>query len=226
MTPIEKAVAHLGGNSECVRQLGVSWKAFPQWLGQGFVPAEYCPRIEQLTGVRCEELNDRVDWSLIRGTAPAQVDHAAELRRAISETRIVFESEPIAGDALNYLEAVLTATAPVPAQTGSAGGSAAPVAGTDYFAALQRTCARQVAADKAAAAMAAESAQLVADAERSVGARAEPLTLQQVDKVEDRMLALLAKPLTREQREMVRADMVAEFRALNAMGVQPPAVAS
>lgn len=82
------------------------------------------------------------------------------------------------------------------------------------------------AADQAAAAMAAESAQLVADAERTVAARAEPLTLQQVDKVEDRMLALLAEPLTREQRELVRTDMVAEFRALNAMGVQPPVVLS
>lgn len=78
-------------------------------------------------------------------------------------------------------------------------------------------------ADQAAAMMAAESAQLVAEAERSIAARA-PLTSQQVDKIEDRMLALLAESLTDTQREAVRIATVAEFRALNAMGVQQPVV--
>jgi hypothetical protein len=59
------------------------------------------------------------------GQASKQVDHAAELRRAITETRIVFESEPAAGDVLNYLESVLAAGAPVPAQTEIAGGGGA-----------------------------------------------------------------------------------------------------
>lgn len=44
-------------------------------------------------------------------TTTVSLDHAAELRRAISETRIVFESEPAAGDALNYLESVLVSAA-------------------------------------------------------------------------------------------------------------------
>lgn len=423
MTPIEKAVAQLGGANEVLRLFGGSWRTIPEWKYQGWVPAEYCPRIEHLTGIRCEELNDRVEWSLIRGTAPAsdevvatliragetpagarrlaadaraathaENEFAAELRRAITETRIVFESEPVAKDVLNYLEAVLVsaptggaippphaddqavdffaqimktkltlcrakgrsgwddpahcavehlvellltavekgdpidianfammihargavpelisqglrdrttlpgsyksadelfatiANAPIPratladgigstrrmfaddvaaqaaldrlefcldllpseelacAHTGAGGenvteetlaaAGADPVAtdspsfitGTGHGPAPEGLITPkppQSAADQAAAAMAAESAQKWADAERSFAARREPLTLQQVDKIEDRMLALLAEPLTRKQRELVRTEMVAEFRALNAMGVQP-----
>lgn len=386
MTSIEKAIAKLGGQAAAARALELSgYQVVQQWVAQGRVPAEHCPRIERLTGVRCEELNDRVDWSLIRGTtctvgadeplrtrmlqlagevaaakaraasdaaerkanldrdaelrrelskararnyeleqqvltlfgatasaaahvqgaaaptglictlaaqapvfarkladlqqrgyhvlghilhkdgeyalmdgscrwltqpqyqrlmheqdgslfgpAGEQVDHAAELRRAISETRIVFESEPVAGDALNYLESVLDtnaffAAAPVPAQTGIPGGGTASIteasldaAGAVPMAGLSQQAASSTA-DQAADAMAAESAQLVAQAERSIAARA-PLTPQQVDKIEDRMLALLAEPLTDTQREAVRITMVAEFRALNAMGVQQPMV--
>ncbi len=44
------------------------------WIKAGRVPAEHCPSIERITGgaVTCEELNDRVDWAAIRGTAPAE----------------------------------------------------------------------------------------------------------------------------------------------------------
>lgn len=82
---------------------------------------EYLPntaRIEHLLAgaVRCEELNDRVEWSLIRGGADRQgtfpqvpaIDHAAELRGAIAQTRLVFEGSSHAEQALDYLELVLT----------------------------------------------------------------------------------------------------------------------
>ena len=30
------------------------------------VPADYCPKIEKLTGVPCEELRPDVDWGFVR----------------------------------------------------------------------------------------------------------------------------------------------------------------
>jgi DNA-binding transcriptional regulator YdaS (Cro superfamily) len=45
--------------------LDVKYQVVQQWLING-VPAEYCPTIEKLTGVRCEDLNDRVDWAYVR----------------------------------------------------------------------------------------------------------------------------------------------------------------
>ena len=127
MTPIEKAIAQLGGQTATARIFGVSPQATQQWSAQGRVPADYCPRIEHLTAgaVRCEELNDRVEWELIRGAdglvkineTPA-IDHAAELRGAIAQTRLVFEGHRDAQDALEYLEQVLRAgqRAEVPAR--------------------------------------------------------------------------------------------------------------
>ena len=118
MTPIEKAIAQLGGQTATARIFGISPQATQQWSAQGRVPAEYCPRIEHLTAgaVRCEELNDRVEWDLIRGTdrllkieETPTIDHAAELRGAIAQTRLVFEGHRDAQDALEYLEQVLKA---------------------------------------------------------------------------------------------------------------------
>lgn len=36
-----------------------------QWK-QGRVPADYCPDIEAITGVLCEELRPDVNWSVLR----------------------------------------------------------------------------------------------------------------------------------------------------------------
>lgn len=47
--------------------MGVPYQSVQQWRLNG-VPAEHCPIIERLTGVACEDLNDRVDWSFIRNT--------------------------------------------------------------------------------------------------------------------------------------------------------------
>lgn len=37
-----------------------------QWKVRGRVPADWCPEVEKLTGVPCEELNDKVDWAYVR----------------------------------------------------------------------------------------------------------------------------------------------------------------
>lgn len=50
-----------------VRGTEVTVQTVTNWLKRGTPPA-YCPLIEKLTGgqVRCEELNDSVDWSIVR----------------------------------------------------------------------------------------------------------------------------------------------------------------
>ncbi|MFS8930968.1 transcriptional regulator [Cupriavidus taiwanensis] len=67
--PVEKAAALLGGYKALADRLGVSKSAVHQWKAEGRqVPPEHCPEIERLTlgAVRCEELNDKVDWAFVR----------------------------------------------------------------------------------------------------------------------------------------------------------------
>ena len=49
--------------------LGVSQQSLTNWKQRG-IPAEYCPRIELLTGVRCEDLRPDVQWSVIANRQP------------------------------------------------------------------------------------------------------------------------------------------------------------
>jgi DNA-binding transcriptional regulator YdaS (Cro superfamily) len=75
MNGIEKTIKHFTSLSAVARALGLSgYQVVQQWREQGRVPAEYCPRIEELTAgeVRCEELNDRVNWAYLRQTTAAQ----------------------------------------------------------------------------------------------------------------------------------------------------------
>lgn len=56
------------------RMLGVNQGLLHQWLsGDRPIAAHQCPRIEKATNgkVRCEDLNDKVDWAFVRGTAEA-----------------------------------------------------------------------------------------------------------------------------------------------------------
>lgn len=108
--------------------------------------------------------------------------HAAELRGAIAQTRIVFESEPAASDVLNYLQAVM---------------DAAPAG------ALAQTSE----ADQAAAMMRAESAQMVADAERSVDAR-------KIASPPAPLVALSKEVFTLSNKLMQPADLTAQLLVL------------
>lgn len=55
--------------AELARKLGRTRGAVNQWKKQ--VPAEVCPEIERLTGVRCEELRPDVAWGVLREPAKA-----------------------------------------------------------------------------------------------------------------------------------------------------------
>lgn len=73
-TPLERAIRLAGGMTALARKLQERGKkltghaAIYQWK-QSRVPADYCPDIEELTGVKCEELRPDVNWAVLRKTA-------------------------------------------------------------------------------------------------------------------------------------------------------------
>jgi DNA-binding transcriptional regulator YdaS (Cro superfamily) len=71
MSGLSKAIEQQGGLTCLATSLGLSKGVVFQWKVRGRVPPEYCPEIEKLTGgqVKCEELNDKVDWASLRVTS-------------------------------------------------------------------------------------------------------------------------------------------------------------
>lgn len=73
-TPIDRAIRIADGMTALMRKLnerGHDIKGHAtiyQWRQTARVPAEYCPDIEVVTGVRCEELRPDVNWSVLRKT--------------------------------------------------------------------------------------------------------------------------------------------------------------
>lgn len=65
--PLDRAAQIFGSAQGLATELGVSKGAFHQWKldGRG-TPAKHCPKIERLTGVRCEELCPEVEWWVLR----------------------------------------------------------------------------------------------------------------------------------------------------------------
>lgn len=70
----------------------VHYQVVQQWRLNG-VPAEYCPEVEKLTGVTCEELNEKVDWAYVRSTSP-QADHPHQNRSHPDEEKIRETEKP------------------------------------------------------------------------------------------------------------------------------------
>lgn len=65
ITTAIKAAGGLQAFTEAVS--APSTHAVKAWF-QTRVPAEYCPRIERITGVRCEDLRPDVEWGVLRST--------------------------------------------------------------------------------------------------------------------------------------------------------------
>lgn len=76
--PLDRAIKAAGLTVQGLAdKLKVTRAAVQQWKHEGRrVPAEHCPEIEKLCNgaVRCEDLNERVDWAFIRSTSS---EHAA-----------------------------------------------------------------------------------------------------------------------------------------------------
>lgn len=88
-TPFARAVKAAGGMTALARKLNERGHRIKghatiyQW-GQTRVPAEYCPDIEALTGVSCEELRPDVNWAVLRQVAavPKARPDSGKRRRA------------------------------------------------------------------------------------------------------------------------------------------------
>lgn len=69
MKPIEIAIEAAGNANRLAKGINVPAQSVIFWRdGERRIPAEYCPRIEALTGVRCEELRPDVNWGVLRNT--------------------------------------------------------------------------------------------------------------------------------------------------------------
>lgn len=70
---IEQAVMKCGGTTKLAQGLGLPMANVWQWkTGRRRVPAEWCPDIERLTGVRCEDLRPDINWGVLRTAAQAE----------------------------------------------------------------------------------------------------------------------------------------------------------
>jgi len=69
-TELKQAIDDAGGVSRIAEHFGISPVSVYEWITRGCVPADKCPEIEKLTqgAVRCERLNDKVDWTFLRST--------------------------------------------------------------------------------------------------------------------------------------------------------------
>lgn len=69
--PIDMAAERAGGRRALASRLNVTEAAVGNWKARG-VPAEHCPRIEQITGVQCELLRPDVAWDVLRAQSTPQ----------------------------------------------------------------------------------------------------------------------------------------------------------
>jgi len=69
MNGLHKAIER-HGLTGLARHLGVTKGVVYQWREREIVPPEYCPQIEKLMlgEVKCEELNDKIDWAFVRSS--------------------------------------------------------------------------------------------------------------------------------------------------------------
>lgn len=70
LTGIEQAVKKFDGSPSKLAAAvggGTLRQHVEHWLKAGRVSAEKSPEVSVCSGVPCEELNDKVNWSLVRG---------------------------------------------------------------------------------------------------------------------------------------------------------------
>lgn len=71
---LSEAVASAGGPGEVAKGLTalLKYTITPQvignWIARGRVPAERCPDLEKLYGIRCERIRPDVNWGYLRST--------------------------------------------------------------------------------------------------------------------------------------------------------------
>lgn len=77
MVALEEAIDKAGGVVALANKIGVPPSAPSMWRKRESVPAEYCPAIERVTGVRCERLRPSVAWDVLRMQAAPEAEAKA-----------------------------------------------------------------------------------------------------------------------------------------------------
>lgn len=76
---LESAITAAGGITQLAKSLGVKSRGVVHSWRLNRVPAEYCPLIEKITGVQCEQLRPDVSWGVLRNPPAANDAHAAQV---------------------------------------------------------------------------------------------------------------------------------------------------
>jgi len=80
-TGIQRAVEFFDGSPSKLAEAvggGVLRQHVDYWLKVGRVSAERCPDVFAATGIPCEQLNDKVNWELVRSGRPVNAEPAAK----------------------------------------------------------------------------------------------------------------------------------------------------
>jgi len=88
---LKEAIDFCGGQAALAASLGLRQQHIWNWLNRdgSAIPAQYCPSIERVTGVRCERLRPDVDWKVLRqGRAKTK---RGPQRRALKDRRVATE---------------------------------------------------------------------------------------------------------------------------------------
>jgi DNA-binding transcriptional regulator YdaS (Cro superfamily) len=67
---LEMAIERAGGIAALARKVPVKSHSVIQQWRLARVPAEHCPRLEEITGVACEWLRPDIPWQVLRGPVP------------------------------------------------------------------------------------------------------------------------------------------------------------
>lgn len=80
-TPLQTAIAAAGSQRKLAESIGIAHSFVPQLIsGRRPIPEAICARIEDATGVRCEELRPDVEW--IRDPAGKVTHYRVPVRTA------------------------------------------------------------------------------------------------------------------------------------------------
>lgn len=79
-TGIQAALEKFDGSASKLAEAvggGVLRQHVEHWIKVGRVSAERCPEVSVATGIPCEALNDKVNWSLVRRSelSPKEAAH-------------------------------------------------------------------------------------------------------------------------------------------------------
>ena len=68
---LKQAIDDAGGVARIAEHFGISTISVYEWISRGRVPPDRCPEIEKFSkgAVKCEQLNDQVDWGFVRSSA-------------------------------------------------------------------------------------------------------------------------------------------------------------